>query len=161
MRRLRPKPKIVTIYSAICLPQCWDTVTKYHLKNRGVGNRAIIYRRLRYRRLRYRIPHRLKNRGTPKPYHLLRFSKALPCRALIFLDEAFLYGVASGFFEAESLWRTFFQEFMDDGRSTHARYDRLMRRKQQQFFPLTRDAQKVLVWMRASPDAHGVSNVCR
>ena len=44
------------VYRAICLPQCWDTVTKYHLKNRGVGNRTI-----RYRRLRYRIPHRLRH----------------------------------------------------------------------------------------------------
>ena len=74
-----PRRKIVTIYyRAICLQQCWDTVTKYHSKNRGVGNRTIIYRKLRYR-----IPYRLKNRGTPKPYHFLRFSKALPCRALI------------------------------------------------------------------------------
>ena len=57
-------------------PYCWR-LTKYHLKNRGVGNRTT-----RYRRLRYRIPHRLKNRGTPKPYHFLRFSNALLRRAL-------------------------------------------------------------------------------
>ena len=67
-----PRIKTVTIYRAICLPQFWDTV-----KNRGVGNRTI-----RYRRLRYHIPYHLKNRGTPKPYHLLPLSKALPCRAL-------------------------------------------------------------------------------
>ena len=57
-------------------PYCWR-LTKHHLKNRGVGNRTI-----RYRRLRYRIPHSLKNRGIPKPYHFLRFFKALPCIAL-------------------------------------------------------------------------------
>ena len=59
-------------------PYCWR-LTKYHLTNRGEGNCTI-----RYRRLRYRILHRLKNRGTPKPYNFLRFSKALPCRALEF-----------------------------------------------------------------------------
>ena len=59
-------------------PYCWR-LTKYHLKNRGVGNCTI-----RYRRLRYRILHRLKNRRTPQPYNFLRFSKALPCRALEF-----------------------------------------------------------------------------
>ena len=52
-------------------PYCWR-LTKYHLKNRGVGNCTIS------------ILHRLKNRGTPKPYNFLRFSKALPCRALEF-----------------------------------------------------------------------------
>ena len=80
-----PRRKLIlrsTIYPAICLPQCWHTVTKYHLKNRGVGKRTI-----RYRRLRYHIPHRLKNRGTPKPYHFLRFPKTLPCRALLFLSS--------------------------------------------------------------------------
>ena len=59
-------------------PYCWR-LTKHHLKNRGVGNCTI-----RYRRLRYRILHRLKNRGTPKSYNFLGFSKALPCRALEF-----------------------------------------------------------------------------
>ena len=69
-----PRRKNITIYRAICLPQCWNTVTKYHLKNRGVGKHTI----------RYHITHRLKNRGTPKPYHFLQLSKALPVSCSLF-----------------------------------------------------------------------------
>ena len=73
-----PTAKIFfTIYRAICLSQCWDTVTRYHLKNRGVGKRTI-----RYRKLRYHIPYRLKNRGTPNRTIFYHFFKALPCRTL-------------------------------------------------------------------------------